>query len=77
MEPAASTKSLPRSLAKKELAEQAAATAGDDTEWGDDLITVELMPRKETLADGIELYLGDCREILPSLGKVDALSIES
>jgi DNA modification methylase len=27
--------------------------------------------RKETLADGVELYLGDCREILPTLGKVD------
>ena len=30
-----------------------------------------MTPRKETLADGIELYLGDCREILPTLGKVD------
>jgi DNA modification methylase len=30
-------------------------------------------PRKETLADGIELWLGDCREILPTLGKVDAI----
>jgi DNA modification methylase len=29
--------------------------------------------RKETLADGVELYLGDCREILPTLGKVDAV----
>lgn len=29
--------------------------------------------RKETLAEGIELYLGDCREILPTLGKVDAV----
>jgi site-specific DNA-methyltransferase (adenine-specific) len=29
--------------------------------------------RKETLADGIDLYLGDCREILPTLGKVDAV----
>jgi DNA modification methylase len=30
-------------------------------------------PRKETLADGIELWLGDCREVLPTLGKVDAV----
>jgi site-specific DNA-methyltransferase (adenine-specific)/modification methylase len=28
---------------------------------------------KEVLADGIELYLGDCREILPTLGGVDAV----
>jgi DNA modification methylase len=32
-----------------------------------------MKPRKETLADGIELWLGDCREILPTLGKVDAV----
>lgn len=31
------------------------------------------MTRKEVLADGVELYLGDCREILPTLGKVDAV----
>lgn len=31
------------------------------------------MTRKETIADGVELYLGDCREILPTLGKVDAV----
>lgn len=30
-------------------------------------------PRKEVLADGVELWLGDCREILPMLGKVDAV----
>ena len=30
-------------------------------------------PRKEILADGVELWLGDCREILPTLGKVDAV----
>lgn len=29
--------------------------------------------KKEVLADGVELYLGDCREILPTLGKVDAV----
>ena len=29
--------------------------------------------RKEVLADGVELYLGDCREILPTLGRVDAV----
>jgi site-specific DNA-methyltransferase (adenine-specific) len=31
------------------------------------------MVKKETLAEGIDLYLGDCREILPTLGKVDAV----
>ena len=31
------------------------------------------MTRREILADGVELYLGDCREILPTLGKVDAV----
>jgi DNA modification methylase len=31
------------------------------------------MPRMETLAEGVELYLGDCREVLPTLGKVDAV----
>lgn len=31
------------------------------------------MSRKEVLAEGVELYLGDCREILPTLGKVDAV----
>jgi DNA modification methylase len=30
-------------------------------------------PRKEILADGIELWLGDCRDILPTLSKVDAV----
>jgi len=29
--------------------------------------------RKEVLAEGMELYLGDCREILPTLGKVDSI----
>lgn len=29
--------------------------------------------RKETLADGIELYCGDCRDILPTLRPVDAV----
>lgn len=29
--------------------------------------------REETLAEGVTLYLGDCREILPTLGKVDAV----
>ena len=28
--------------------------------------------RKETLAEDIELYLGDCREVLPTLGRVSA-----
>ncbi len=29
--------------------------------------------RKEILADGVTVFLGDCREILPTLGKVDAV----
>jgi DNA modification methylase len=29
--------------------------------------------RQEVLAEGVTLYLGDCREILPTLGKVDAV----
>jgi DNA modification methylase len=29
--------------------------------------------RTETLADGVTLYLGDCRDVLPTLGKVDAV----
>jgi site-specific DNA-methyltransferase (adenine-specific) len=29
------------------------------------------MTRKEVLAEGVELYLGDCRDILPTLGRVD------
>lgn len=31
------------------------------------------MSRVETIAEGVTLYLGDCREILPTLGKVDAV----
>jgi DNA modification methylase len=31
------------------------------------------MGRIERLAEGVTLYLGDCREILPTLGKVDAV----
>lgn len=31
------------------------------------------MSRIEALAEGVTLYLGDCREILPTLGKVDAV----
>lgn len=31
------------------------------------------MNRTETIAEGVTLYLGDCREILPTLGKVDAV----
>jgi DNA modification methylase len=31
------------------------------------------MTRIETIAEGVTLYLGDCREILPALGKVDAV----
>jgi DNA modification methylase len=29
--------------------------------------------RIERLSDGVTLYLGDCREILPTLGRVDAV----
>lgn len=31
------------------------------------------MIRKETIAEGVDLYLGDCREILPTLGPIDAI----
>ena len=31
------------------------------------------MSHIEHLAEGVTLYLGDCREILPTLGKVDAV----
>lgn len=31
------------------------------------------MSREEILADGVRLICGDCREILPTLGKVDAV----
>jgi site-specific DNA-methyltransferase (adenine-specific) len=31
------------------------------------------MAHKETIADGVELWLGDCREVLPLLPKVDAV----
>jgi DNA modification methylase len=29
--------------------------------------------RKEVLADGVEVYLGDCREVIPMLGRFDAV----
>ncbi len=29
--------------------------------------------RTETIAEGVTLYLGDCREIMPTLGKVDTV----
>src|ERR1700688_1077306 len=32
-----------------------------------------MTPRIEHLAEGVTLYLGDCREILPMLGDVDAV----
>jgi site-specific DNA-methyltransferase (adenine-specific) len=32
-----------------------------------------MMARIERLSDDVTLYLGDCREILPTLGKVDAV----
>lgn len=28
--------------------------------------------KREILADGVEIYCGDCREVLPTLGRVDA-----
>ena len=31
------------------------------------------MSRKETIAESVTLYLGDCREILPTLGPIGAL----
>lgn len=31
------------------------------------------MNRTETIAEGVVLHLGDCRDILPALGKVDAV----
>jgi len=30
-------------------------------------------PCKEVLADGIEIWLGDCRDVLPLIGRVDAV----
>lgn len=32
-----------------------------------------LTTRTETLAEGITIYMGDCAEILPTIGKVDAI----
>jgi DNA modification methylase len=29
--------------------------------------------KRETLAEGVDLWLGDCREVLPTLGSVDAV----
>lgn len=31
-----------------------------------------MKPRAEHLAEGVSLYLGDCREVLPALGPIDA-----
>lgn len=31
------------------------------------------MTRTETIAEGVTLYLGDCRDIIPALGKIDAV----
>ena len=33
-------------------------------------------PRKETLAEGVEIWLGDCREVLPLIGRVDAVVMD-
>ena len=30
-------------------------------------------PRKEQLSDDVTLWLGDCREVLPAIGRVDAI----
>jgi hypothetical protein len=35
------------------------------------------MSRVEHLAEGVTLYLGDCREILPTLGSVDPYHLRS
>lgn len=32
-----------------------------------------MTPRKEILAEGVEVWLGDCRDVLPMLGRVDAV----
>lgn len=32
-----------------------------------------MSPREEILADGVRLILGDCRDVLPTLGKVDVV----
>src|SRR6185312_5245371 len=32
-----------------------------------------MTPRKETLAEGVEIWLGDCRDVLPLIGRVDAV----
>lgn len=34
---------------------------------------MKLMNKIETIGNGVTLYLGDCREILPTLGNVDAI----
>jgi len=30
-------------------------------------------PRREVLAEGVEIWLGDCRDVLPLIGRVDAV----
>ena len=35
-----------------------------------------LTPRKEELADGVTLYLGDCLEILPTLSGFDVVVMD-
>jgi len=32
-----------------------------------------MSPRREVLAEGVELWCGDCRDVLPLIGKVDAV----
>lgn len=39
----------------------------------DDVWAAEMKSRIEQLAEGVTLYLGDCREIVPTLGKFDAV----
>jgi predicted RNA methylase len=36
-------------------------------------MTPEYEPRKEVLADGVEIWMGDCRDVLPLIGRVDAV----
>jgi DNA modification methylase len=45
----------------------------DDADDSSNGSTKTRMSRIETIAEGVTLYLGDCREILPTLGKVDAV----
>ena len=65
------TKPAPAGRARKELAElkaKAAIPHRGDAEDGEGGLTF----REEIIGDA-RLILGDCREVLPTLGKVDAV----